>query len=147
MAWGIPLELLTMLGSGLLGGLLSIWSMSIKAKAASHSQTLSMLKTQNKAVKDAREYENEGFQFTRRTIAILAVFAVIVWPKMVPVFWPDIMTSVGYTLWNPGFLFFDGSEYVTWESFKGLVLTPLDTHLMSSIVGLYFGSSLVRNAK
>jgi len=26
-------------------------------------------------------------------------------------------------------------------------LTPLDTHLVSAIVGLYFGASMVKNAK
>jgi len=27
---------------------------------------------------------------------------------------------------------------------NGVVITPLDTHLMSAIVGLYFGGSLVK---
>jgi len=30
------------------------------------------------------------------------------------------------------------------RAFAGVVITPLDTHLMSSIVGLYFGGSLVK---
>jgi len=30
------------------------------------------------------------------------------------------------------------------QSILGLVITPLDTHLMSAIVGLYFGGSLVK---
>jgi len=30
------------------------------------------------------------------------------------------------------------------KSFAGVVITPLDTHLMSAIVGLYFGGSLVK---
>jgi len=30
---------------------------------------------------------------------------------------------------------------------KGLVITPLDTHLVSAITGLYFGASMVKNAK
>jgi hypothetical protein len=30
------------------------------------------------------------------------------------------------------------------REFAGIVITPLDTHLMSAIVGLYFGGSLVK---
>jgi len=30
------------------------------------------------------------------------------------------------------------------RAFAGVVITPLDTHLMASIVGLYFGGSLVK---
>jgi hypothetical protein len=30
------------------------------------------------------------------------------------------------------------------KTFNGLIITPLDTHLMSAIVGLYFGGSLVK---
>jgi hypothetical protein len=30
------------------------------------------------------------------------------------------------------------------REFFGVVITPLDTHLMSAIVGLYFGGSLVK---
>jgi hypothetical protein len=45
-------------------------------------------------------------------------------------------------------LFFtEGKELIKWQSLKGLVITPLDTHLLSAIVGLYFGASMVKNAK
>ena len=30
------------------------------------------------------------------------------------------------------------------KEFFGVVITPLDTHLMSAIIGLYFGGSLVK---
>jgi hypothetical protein len=36
---------------------------------------------------------------------------------------------------------------VEWKQLKGLVITPLDTHLVSAIVGLYFGASIVKNAR
>ena len=144
---GIPFELVTMLGSGLMGGLMSLWSASIKAKQAQHTMAIEALKATAGAVDQARRYNGGGFQFTRRIIALSAVFAVIVWPKLVPVLWPDMIVTVGYTVWNPGFLFFEGSNSVVWQEAKGLVLTPLDTHLMSAIIGLYFGASVVRNAR
>jgi len=144
----IPFELITMLGSGLMSGLMTLWSQSQKAKQAAFDRAITGLAAQSEATDLARRYENTGFQVTRRIIALSAVFAVIVWPKIVPVLFPDMTVIVGYTQWNPGFLFFtEGSEAVTWQHMRGLVLTPLDTHLLSAIVGLYFGASMVKNAR
>lgn len=144
---GLPLELITMLGSGLLSGVMTLWGQSQKAKQDAFQRAIDGLSAQSEATDLARRYENKGFQVTRRIIALSAVFAVIVWPKVVAVFWPEVSVTVGYTEWNPGFLFFEGSEETTWQSVKGLVLTPLDTHLLSAIVGLYFGASMVKNAR
>jgi succinylglutamate desuccinylase len=144
----VPFELITMLGSGLMSGLMTLWSQSQKAKQAAFDRAITGLAARSKATDLARKYDNKGFQITRRIIALSAVFAVIIWPKIVPVLFPDVPVVVGYTEWNPGFLFFtEGSESVTWRHMKGLVLTPLDTHLLSAIVGLYFGASMVKNAR
>ena len=147
MIGGIPLELITMLGSGLLGGLMTLWSQSMKSKQEAFQRAIDGLAAQSKATDMARRYENHGFQVTRRIIALSAIGAIIVWPKVVPIFWPEIQVVVGWTQWNPGFLFFGGSEETVWKTMTGLVLTPLDTHLVSAIVGLYFGASIVKNAK
>lgn len=147
MIGGIPLELITMLGSGLLGGIMTLWSQSMKAKQEAFQRAIDGLAAQSKATDLARRYENRGFQITRRIIALSAIGAVIVWPKVVPIFWPEIQVVVGWTQWNPGFLFSGGSEETVWKTMTGLVLTPLDTHLVSSIVGLYFGASMVKNAR
>jgi hypothetical protein len=145
---GIPLELVTMLGSGLLSGVMTLWGQSQKAKQDAFNRAIEGLAAQSQATDLARRYENKGFQITRRIIALAAVGAVIVWPKVIAVFWPEIPVTVGYTEWKPGFLFLtEGVEQVKWQALKGLVLTPLDTHLLSAIVGLYFGASMVKNAR
>ena len=144
----IPFELITMLGSGLMSGVMTLWSQSQKAKQAAFERAISGLAAKAKATDEARRYENNGFQITRRIIALAVVFAVIVWPKIVPVLFPDMPVIVGYTTWNHGFMVFSsGSEVIKWEALQGLVMTPLDTHIMSSIIGLYFGSSIVKNAR
>jgi hypothetical protein len=145
---GIPFELITMLGSGLLSGVMTLFSQGQKAKQDAFNRAIEGLSAQSKATDVARRYENKGFQVTRRIIALSAVGAIIVWPKVIAVFWPEIPVTIGYTEWNPGFLFFtEGKELVKWQALKGLVITPLDTHLLSAIVGLYFGSSMVKNAR
>ena len=141
---GLPVEMITMLGSSLLGGFMSIWGQSIKAKQAEQKMLLARGKFQMEAIEKARTYENKGFQWTRRIIALSAVFAIIVWPKMVPVFF-DTSVWLTWTEFSRGFLFLiEKKEIVMDKEFFGVVITPLDTHLMSAIVGLYFGGSLVK---
>ena len=141
---GIPFEIITMLGSTLLGGLMSLWSQSIKAKQAQQAMLMERAKFQQKAVQSAREYENAGFQWTRRIIALTAIFSIVVLPKVVAIFYPDISVTVGYTEFRPGFLFIPEKEVMRWIAMQGLVITPLDTNLVGAIVGMYFGGSLVK---
>ena len=144
MLGGLPVEMVTMLGSSLLGGVMSIWGQSIKAKQDQQKMLLDRAETQMKFVDKARSYENKGFQWTRRIIALSAVAAIIVWPKIAPVFF-DTMVILTWTEFTRGFLFLiESKELVMDKSFNGLIITPLDTHLMSAIVGLYFGGSLVK---
>ena len=106
-----------------------------------------MSQLKGKAQQAVREIKNEKFQWTRRVIALTLVFSVILLPKLSAMFFPNIEVIVGWTQWNPGFLFFEGNEEIMWKSVKGLVITPLDTHLMSLVGGLYFGGSLVGHNK
>jgi len=142
---GFPFEIITMLGSTLLSGLLSLWSQRMKAKQEEQKMLIARTEVQNAAISDARTYENKGFQWTRRIIALTAIFSIVLLPKLVPLFYPEVLVTVGYTNWKPGFLFFtDGQEIFEWVSFNGLVITQLDTNLVSAIIGMYFGGSLVK---
>ena len=114
----MPFEMITMLGSTVLGGLMSIWSQSIKAKQAEQKMLLQRAEVQTAAFKEAREYENVGFQWTRRIIALTAIFAIVVLPKILPLIDPQAQVIVGYTEWNPGFLFFEGKDVIKSMMYK-----------------------------
>ena len=134
-----------MLGSTLLSSVLSIWSQSRKAKEEQQKLLITRGEFEMKAIKAARDVKDKGFAWTRRIIALISVFAIVVLPKMVAVFYPDVDVTVGYTNWNPGFWFFkEGREVFEWITFQGLVITQLDTNLVSAIIGMYFGGSLVK---
>ena len=142
---GFPFEIITMLGSTVLSGVMSIWAESRKAKAEEQKLLISRGEFEMKAVAAARNVENVGFQWTRRIIALTAIFAIVVLPKLVAVFAPDISVTVGYTQFKPGFLFFTQDvEIFKWITFEGLVITQLDTNLVSAIIVMYFGGSLVK---
>tara|TARA_Y100001937_G_scaffold107657_1_gene150546 strand:- start:416 stop:850 length:435 start_codon:yes stop_codon:yes gene_type:complete len=142
---GFPFEIITMLGSTVLSGVMSIWAESRKAKAEEQKLLISRGEFEMKAIAAARNVDNVGFQWTRRIIALTAIFAIVVLPKLVAVFAPDISVTVGYTQFKPGFLFFTQDvEIFKWITFEGLVITQLDTNLVSAIIGMYFGGSLVK---
>lgn len=141
----IPAELLTLLGSSVLGGIMQIGSQTLEARRRERIFTLQTLNAQAKIIDEARRYDNQGFQWTRRVIALMAVFFIVAFPKLVAVFHPEIAVNVGYTEIKDGFLFFSSEKIRTeWITFSGLTLTPLDTHLLGAIIGLYFGGSLTK---
>ena len=141
---GFPFEIITMLGSTVLGGVMSVWAESRKAKEESQKLLITRGEFEMKSRKAARDVKDKGFQWTRRIIALSSVFAIVILPKLVAVYYPDITVTVGYTQWNPGGLFRSGREVFDWITFQGLVITQLDTNLVSAIIGMYFGGSLAK---
>lgn len=121
-----------------------LWARHMEARSQERTYYLQALNAQAAIIDQARRYESQGFAWTRRLIALTAVFFVIAFPKIVAVFMPSVAVYVGYTELSRGFLFFaSDAERVVWREMRGLVITPLDTHLLSAIVGLYFGGSLI----
>ena len=147
--FGLPLELITMLGSTVLGGVMSVWGQSIKAKEAQQKMLMERASFNAKQVAMARDAgkNDKHFAWTRRLIALSSVFAIIVLPKLVAVFYLEVSVIVGYTEIQAGFLDFifgPGEEMVKWKYAEGFVITPLDTHIVSAIVGLYFGAGFTK---
>jgi len=146
--FGLPLELITMLGSTVLGGVMSIWGQSIKAKQENNKMLMERANFNAEQVNLARTagQTDKHFAWTRRLIALSAVFAIIVLPKLVAVFYPEINVIVGYTEVEGGIInwILGGNETVRWQAASGFVITPLDTHIVSAIVGLYFGAGFTK---
>jgi hypothetical protein len=145
---GFPLELITMLASTLLGGFMSMWGASNKARADREKMMLQRADFQNKAVTSAREYglKDTHFAWTRRIIALSSVGSIIVLPKVAAMWYPEIDVIVGYTELQGGLFnwLFGPGEAIVWKAARGFVITPLDTHLVSAIVGLYFGAGFTK---
>ena len=139
---GFPLEILTLIGSGLLSGVMTLWGMSLRAKAEQQGFLLKAAATQRKVTQDAREMQGAGVSFTRRLITLTVMASVFILPFVATILGYPI--TVGYTEFNPGFLFFtDGQEITKWVEVQGMALTPLHTHAAMSIIGFYFGNRVV----
>ena len=144
MFGGIPAELITGAVSSLMGAVFKAWGMKRQQERERELALIDASKVEANIIDSARRYSNEGFQMTRRAIALIVTFFVIAWPKIVAVFWPEVNVMIGYHEIQQGFLFFTDDKQVTeWVATKGLALTPLDTHSMMAVLGLYLGSSIV----
>ena len=146
--FGLPLELITMLFSTVLGGVMSIWGQSMKNRQLQQEMLMQRAEFNRNAVADARDAGKNAkhFALTRRLIALSAVFSIIVLPKLVAVWYPEVSVYVGYTEATGGFFswMFGPEEAIKWKMAQGFVITPLDTHIVSAIVGLYFGAGFTK---
>tara|TARA_E500000178_G_C16355789_1_gene459493 strand:+ start:69 stop:506 length:438 start_codon:yes stop_codon:yes gene_type:complete len=143
---GFPIELISMLISTILGGVLSIMAQKTKDKAEQQKMLMQRAEFQSQQFDKARTVTDSFTKNTRRIIAILCVLAIIVLPKLAPFIDPTLPIYVGYTetIQEGWWIFATDVDMTQWKPMSGLVITPLDTHVVSSIIGLYFGGSLVR---
>jgi len=141
-----PIELISMLVSTVLGGVLSIMAQKSKDKADEQKMLMQRADFQSKQFDKARAVDDPFTKNTRRWIALICVVAILVLPKLAPFINPDMPIFVGYTesVMQGWWIFASSTDITQWKPMTGLVITPLDTHVVSSIVGLYFGGSLVR---
>jgi hypothetical protein len=139
----IPMEMISLLGGTLVGGIMKLWGMKQQAQADQQKmlmQKAGMILDDRAAT---RSWNNEGIQFTRRIIALSVVFSVIVLPKFMHAFF-GVPILYGAEEIDKGFLFFTSDTSKTvWHELKGIPITPIDIHSTMAIIGLYFGGSLV----
>jgi len=152
----ITTGLMSFIANTIIGGVFKYLSIRHDGKMAIREAELKAMNAKASITKDAREYNNTGFQWTRRIIALSCVASIIVLPLWAPFFYTlidPVAVSVleenplgvwfGYDVVESGFWPFSGSTTTTeWMKFDGIVVTPFHVEIMSAIMGLYFGSRL-----
>jgi len=127
-----PTELLTMGGSALVGAVLKAFD----RKADREEKMLGLI---HEGDKDRLENGNVHVQWTRRIIALSVVAAVMILPKVAALWgYPVEYGSMQEhsLLWG---LFGSNPQSIVWYSVGGMPITPVDTHALMAVVGLYFG--------
>ena len=141
----IPMELISMLGSTVLGGVMSI--MAQKGQAEQEKQKMLMQRAgfAAKQTDKARDVKDAHTKHTRRWIALMCVFSIIVVPIIAPIFTDVNVIYQIVTEADSGWWIF-GSTYETsvWKEGNSIFITNLQSHTIFSIIGLYFGGSLTR---
>lgn len=137
------IELLPLIGGGLFGAVVKLFSMSMQNKAEAHKQTMEAFKSNSKHINQVNEVAvaNSGFAFTRRIIA-LSITSIIVLLALVPHEGVNVLTEVQT---GSSYLFglIDTRETEeVWKNLKGIVVLPVITSSFQAIVGAYFGASI-----
>ena len=140
----IPTEIISFGVNTLVGGFLKLSANARENRDQEYKLILQSSLAQANIYKEAREFQGGwGFSWTRRVIAILAVLSIIVLPKIVILYNPDLAIIYGSEIYET--IKNDVVSQTSWDWAKGaLIITPLDTHLMSAIIGLFFGSEIAK---
>ena len=142
----IPFEVITMLGSSLFTGILSIWSQKSKDAADQQKYLMQRAETNRASVEDARKDNSQHQSTTRRWMALLAVFFIICLPKLAVFLDPSVQVHLMYLeqVKEGWWIFGSIEEVTTFQGISGVVITTADTHFLAAISGFYFGSAATR---
>ena len=141
----MPLELLTMVGGFLLTAVTKLVSIKMQMAQAKHEMLMEKIKSEGRRQQQARTYNEPGFQWTRRIIALLSVVSIVCIPILAGWITPEVAISHGWEHTKSGFMFFtDPTTTIKWATGNGIILAPFHTHLVAAIAGMYFGSSSVK---
>ena len=142
----IPFEVITMLGSSLFTGLLSIWSQKSKDAADQQKYLMQRAEIERASVNDARKDNSQYQSTTRRWMALLAVFFIICLPKLAVFLDPSVQVHLMYLeqVKEGWWIFGSIEEVTTFQGISGVVVTTADTHFLAAISGFYFGSAATR---
>mgnify|MGYP006193282565 FL=1 len=140
-----PIELMSMLGSTVLGGVMSIVAQRGQAEQEKQKMLMQRAGFAAKQTDKARDVKDAHTKHTRRWIALMCVFSIIVVPIMAPIFTDvnviyQIVSEVDSGWW----IFGSSYETSVWKEGNSIFITSLQSHTIFSIIGLYFGGSLTR---
>jgi len=140
--FGLPMEMITMILSVVGGAVMKMWSQSQADKAEQQKALIQQFSASEDSVQNARNYQNPNAQWIRRFLVVsfmgMAMFILIAPILNLPTVVPVEVTS-GFK-----FLFLDFTTTVTeWVTLEGMVTPEWLPHAIMSVVGMYFGQSLV----
>ncbi len=139
--FGIPLEVITMLGSTVGGAVMRIWSQANADKAEQWKMALEAGRENELSKSAAREWSTPHANWTRKFLVVsfmtMAMF-IIAAPLLGQTTQVPIVSTEGFKL-----LFLDFTKEVTeYIQLEGVVTPEWLSHAIMAVVGLYFGASI-----
>ena len=136
----------TLLGGSILGFVTTLIGQIVKAKGEQQKMMIAGLQAKADIVQRARDHgkTDRAFAWTRRLIALICVFVIVVVPFVAPFFNVPVMVSfVQEGGLNLPFIW-EAPNNVQWQEIKGIPLAPMYLHTLAAIISFYFGSSAAR---
>ena len=141
MIFGLPIEVVTMLGSSLFSGVMTMWSQSTKDQMEFNKLALQANQQQHKQQVEQIKVD-KGFTWTRRFIALAITIGALAM-----IFLPAILgsgTVIELTNETKGLFGLFSDKEVVYETVKGFVVPDWFSSAFTAVVGLYFGNSIVK---
>lgn len=140
----IPMEVLTFLGSTILGGTLRLIGAAQEAKRQERQLTIKALAQKAEGVEKAREERDPKTANVRSAMALMITFSVIVLPKLAAIYAAVanvyLPVTVSYTQTQLKWFGLKTIEAIQWHESIGVMITPLDTHAWAAVGGFFFGA-------
>jgi hypothetical protein len=139
--FGIPMEVITMLGSTVGGAVMRIWSQANADKAEQWKMALEAGRENELSKSAAREWSTPHANWTRKFLVVsfmtMAMF-IIAAPLFGQTTQVPVVSTEGFKL-----LFLDFTKDVTeYIQLEGVVTPEWLSHAIMAVVGLYFGASI-----
>lgn len=140
--FGLPLEVLSMAGATVLGGVMKMWGQAQADKAEQQKMLMERHTASEESTKNAREYQNPNAAWIRRFIVVM-LLCFVAFILVAPIL--GLPTSVPQEVNNGwSFLFFDYVDtYTEWVTLEGIVTPEWLKYAILDIIAFYFGTSAV----
>ena len=139
--FGIPMEVITMLGSSIGRAFMRVWSQANADKAEQWKMALEAGRENELSKSAAREWSTPHANWTRKFLVVsfmaMAMFLILA-PLLGQTTQVPIVSTEGFKL-----LFLDFTHEITeYIQLEGVVTPEWLSHAIMAVVGLYFGSSI-----
>lgn len=144
----MSIEILSMIGSGVFGSIVKLFSISMQHKAEQQKSLIETLKAVANVNNQVAETvnSNEKMQVTRMVI-VMVILSIIAGMFFIPIFYPNTTMQVMTEVTTGGSYLFgliDTRETKeVWHELKGAVVYQDIRIAMHIILGAYIGQSLV----
>ena len=138
-------EMLT-LGISIITGIVSrLMAEKLKIKRLKLESRLKVGEQSQKGFSMARLANvSQRFAMTRQIIALSIIGAVVIWPKIIPTFFPQTLVYYCDYVDGKSFIFglFTSARALDCITATGILITPVDVQLALAVAGLYLGATI-----
>ncbi len=136
--FGFPLEIITGLGSALIGAFLKLKAQDNADKAMVQQMMLERYVKKEESIQSAREFQSSSANWIRRFL-VISFIAMASFILIAPLLGQNIIVPIQV---QTGFLFWQ--ETITkFVSLDGIVTPDWLGHAIMSVTSMYFGQSIV----
>ncbi len=145
----ISTALLELIGGGVFGSLVSLFSMNMKNKSNLMNNAIKGLAAQSQATIDnTKEVNKSPFMAMTRRILALGIFTIVAAIVLVPMVFPETIVNIGQEVKTGGSYLFGlidtTKTTVVYDTLKGAVMPEYVGQMFRVVIGTYMGASITK---